>query len=137
MKQQGIPHGNSISPEDILQGLEAHVDAVGLQQAQADFRAMEGILSGLSQWSEVKRLCMELFARKRESERQREQKAELERLRAAAPSIFQMLPTAQMGVSVDGGLRPVSLTQQISGSQVFNGSITNSELNGGGTDYER
>lgn len=124
-------HDKSISPAEILQGLEAHIDAVGLQQAQADFRATECILSGISQWSEVKRLCMELFAEKREAERQREQAAELERLRAAAPNIFQVLPTAQMGVSVDGGaLRPGSFTQQISGSQVFNGNITNSEFKG-------
>lgn len=136
MKQQAITHDKSISPSEILQGLKAHIDAVGLQQAQADFRAMEGILSGISQWSEVKRLCMELFAKKREVERQREQKAELERLRAATPNIFQVLPTAQMGVNVDGRLRPVSLTQQISGSQVFNGPIIKSEFNGRGTDHE-
>ena len=130
-------HDKSISPAEILQGLEAHIDAEGLQQAQADFRAMEGILSGAGQWSEVKRLCMELFAKKRESERQREQAAELERLRAAAPNFYQLLPTAQTGVSVDGGgLRPGSLTQQISGSQVFNGSITNSEFKGGRTTHE-
>ncbi len=137
MKQQATSHDNSISPAEILQGLEAHVDVVGLQQALADFRAMEGILSGLSQWSEVKRLCMEFFAKVRARERQREQEAELERLRAAAPSIYQMLPTAQIGVNVDGGLRPGALTQEISDSQVFNGPITNSELNnGGGKDDE-
>jgi len=130
MKQPSTPHDKSISPAEILKGLEAHIDAVGLQQAQADFRAMEGILSGISQWAEVKRLCMELFATKREAERQREQKAELERLRAAAPNIFQVLPTAQMGVNVDGALRPGALTQQISGSQVFNGGIANSEFKG-------
>lgn len=91
MNQQAITHGKGISPEDILQGLEAHIDAAGLQQAQADFRAMEGILSGLSQWSEVKRLCTELFARKRESERQREQQAELERLRTDSTALEKHL----------------------------------------------
>lgn len=126
----------SISPAEIQRSLEAHIDAVGLRQAQSDFRAMEGILSGLSQWPEAKRLCGEVMARKLEAERQREEEAELKRLRASTPNIYQVLPAAQTGVSADGGLRPGSLTQHISGSQVFNGPVTNSEFNAGGTGHE-
>ena len=120
------PKGASISPTEIVERVRARIKVGGLQPALQDFEAMERILSGLGCWPEVKGPCEELFA----DERRNEQRAELERLKASAPTVFQMLPTAQAGVNVDGGLLPGSLTQKISGSQVFNGNITNSEFKG-------
>lgn len=124
MNQQNSIHAQSISPAEIAGRVEARIKVCGLKQTLVDFEAMERILSGLDCWAEVKRLCEQLFV----EERKREQRVELEHLRAMAPSIYQILPTAKTGIGMDGGTQPVSLTQQISGSQVFNGNITNSEF---------
>ena len=55
---------------------------------------MEHLLSGLPWWNWVKTEVEELFAK----ERERLERLELARAKAAAPVVYQLLPTAQTGI---------------------------------------
>ena len=73
------------------------MESEGLQEAKQSFFHMERVLSILPWWSEVKTAVQKLFA----DERKRLEQLELARAKAAAPNIYQWLPTAQSGVKMD------------------------------------
>ena len=68
----------------------------GLERTQEYFDGMEHLLSGLPWWNWVKTEVEELFAK----ERERLERLELSRAKAAAPVVYQLLPTAQTGIGV-------------------------------------
>lgn len=86
-----------ITPQEIVECVKACMESEGLQEAKQSFFHMERVLSILPWWSEVKTAVQKLFA----DERKRLEQLELARAKAAAPNIYQWLPTAQSGVKMD------------------------------------
>lgn len=58
---------------------------------------MERLLSANSWWCQIKEEVELIFAEARKQEEQRK----LERIKAGAPNIYQFMPTAQNGVSLN------------------------------------
>lgn len=86
-----------VSPTDIVERIEASLKAKGLQKTQDYFEGMEALLSGLSWWSEVKSEADTLFA----DERKRLEDLELARAEAAAAKVYQFMPAATTGVTMN------------------------------------
>lgn len=84
------------SPTDIVECVGACLDAYGLEATMDYFTGMERLLSRLPWWAEVKAESDKLFA----EERKRQEELVLARARAAAPNVYQVLPTAQAGVNI-------------------------------------
>ena len=97
MSSKTISSPAVITPQEIVECVKACVESEGLQEAKDNFSHMERVLSILPLWSEVKTAVQALFAQ----ERKRLEDLELARAKAAAPNIFQWLPTAQSGIKVD------------------------------------
>ena len=89
----------TVSSAEIVECLKACIKYQGLERTFSDFEGMEHLLSRLPIWTEVKLAAEALFA----EERQREEELVLARARAAAPNIYQVLPSAMTGVATDGG----------------------------------
>ena len=68
--------------------------AYGLERTLSYFQGMEQLLSRLPWWAEVKSAADDLFAK----ERERQEQLELARAKAAAPYVYQLLPTARSGI---------------------------------------
>lgn len=85
-----------VSPADLAECVAAYMEAHGLEKTQQHFEGMEHLISRLPCWAEVKSKVEGLFA----NERKRLEKLELERAKAAAPNIYQVLPAATAGVSM-------------------------------------
>lgn len=87
-----------VSPaKEIVERLEACLNANGLTKTQEHFAGMEQILSALPWWGMVKTAADRLFAK----ERKRQEKLELAHIRAGAPKVTQILPAATSGVDVN------------------------------------
>lgn len=84
----------AVSPAEIVECVRTYLNAKGLERTWSDFEGMERLLSRLPFWAEVKQASEELFA----EERRREEELAMARVRAAAPTILQMMPSAQAGV---------------------------------------
>lgn len=84
----------AVSPAEIVECVRTYLKAKGLERTWSDFEGMEHLLSRLPFWAEVKQASEELFA----EERRREEELLMARARAAAPTILQMMPSAQAGV---------------------------------------
>ena len=97
MSSKTISSPAVITPQEIVECVKACMESEGLQEAKDNFSHMERVLSILPLWSEVKTAVQALFAQ----ERKRLEDLELARAKAAAPNIFQWLPTAQSGIKVD------------------------------------
>lgn len=123
-------HGNgsdgtyTVSPAEIAERVRARIRSYGLEPAVRDFEAMERLMSGMEWWPETKYRVEALFAKERRLEQEAGHKAELERARASAPTIYQLMPSAMTGVS---GQQP-TVVQSIRESHVFNGNISNSDF---------
>ncbi len=87
---------HTTSPTEIVECVAAYMKARGLEPTLAAFAGMEQLLSSLSCWSEVKSQAEQMFAH----ERERQEQLELARAKAAAPNVYQFLPSAQAGVSM-------------------------------------
>lgn len=97
MSSKSISYPTVVTPTEIVACVEECMKAEGLQEAKESFFHMERVLSCLPWWGEVKAAVQKLFA----SERIRLEQLELERAKAAAPNIYQWLPTADSGIKVD------------------------------------
>lgn len=86
-----------VSPTDIVERITASLKAKGLQKTQEDYDGMERLLSGLYWWSEVKSKADTLFA----DERKRLEELELARAEAAAAKVYQFMPGATTGVTMN------------------------------------
>ena len=81
----------------IVECVAACVKTKGLQSALKDFEGMQNILSGLPIWSQIKPQADAIFA----EERIRREELELARAKAAAPSVYQIMPSAQNGINMN------------------------------------
>lgn len=89
----------TFSSAEIVECLKACIKYQGLERTFNDFQSMERLLSRMPVWAEVRLAAESLFA----EERQRQVELELAHARAAAPNIYQVLPSAMTGVATDGG----------------------------------
>ena len=100
-----MPKNSDTSPSvsmhsaEIVECVMNAIAVNGLDKAMSYFEGMEHILSRASFWSDVKKETDALFV----AERKRQEQRELERLRAAAPNVYQMLPSAQSGIGTNLG----------------------------------
>ena len=81
----------------IVECIAACVKTKGLQSALEDFEGMQNILSSLNIWNLIKQGADAIFA----EERIRLEQLELARAKAAAPAVYQILPSAQNGINVN------------------------------------
>ena len=94
MNSPRIPSPSDHATE-IVECIRASIRANGLNSTLEDFKHMEHLLSGLPWWNEVKTRVYELFAQ----ERERLEQLELARAKAGASTVYQLLPTAGIGVA--------------------------------------
>ena len=95
MSSLGIPPTSGHATE-IVACVRSCLRSKGLERTQEYFDGMEHLLSGLPWWNWVKTEVEELFAK----ERERLERLELARAKAAASVVYQLLPTAQTGIGV-------------------------------------
>lgn len=88
---------NTVSASQIVECVTACVRTKGLQRAMEDFEGMQNILSGLSIWGEIKQAVDPIFAQ----ERQRLEELELDRAKAAAPTMYQIMPGANGNINLN------------------------------------
>jgi hypothetical protein len=88
---------NTVSASQIVECIAACVKTKGLQSALEDFEGMQNILSGLQIWNQIKQGVDIIFA----DERRRLEQMELARAKAAAPTVYQILPSAMNGINVN------------------------------------
>ena len=88
---------NTVSASQIVECVAACVKTKGLQNALEDFEGMQNILSGLQIWNQIKQEVDTIFA----NERMRLEQLELARAKAAAPAVYQILPSAQNGINMN------------------------------------
>ncbi len=88
---------NTAIASQIVECVAACVKTKGLQSALKDFEGMQNILSGLPIWNQIKQGVDTIFA----DERMRLEQLELARAKAAAPAVYQILPSAQNGINVN------------------------------------
>lgn len=81
----------------IVECIAACVKTKGLQSALEDFEGMQNILSSLHIWNLIKQGADAIFA----EERIRLEELELARAKASAPSVYQIMPSAQNGINVN------------------------------------
>ncbi|MBO4892108.1 MAG: hypothetical protein J5502_05820 [Prevotella sp.] len=96
MSNQG-PLPTVVSSTEIVERIAASLNAKGLQKTQEYFEGMEHLLSGLACWGVVKTKADELFA----AERKRLEELELARAEAAAAKVYQFMPGATTGVTMN------------------------------------
>ena len=96
MSNPGTPSPFGHTTEEIVACVKACLESKGLERTQEYFDGTELLLSALPWWNEVKKAVEALFAQ----ERKRLEQLELARAKAAAPNVYQLLPTAQTGISV-------------------------------------
>ena len=88
---------NTAIASQIVECIAACVKTKGLQSALEDFEGMQNILSGLQIWNLIKQEADTIFA----NERMRLEQLELARVKAAAPSVYQIMPSAQNGINMN------------------------------------
>ena len=88
---------NTAIASQIVECIAACVKAKGLESALKDFEGMQNILSSLNVWSLVKPQADAIFA----EERIRREELELARAKASAPSVYQIMPSAQNGINMN------------------------------------
>ena len=88
---------NTVSATQIVECVAACVKVHGLQRALEYFNGMENILSGQPFWGLVKQGVDPVFA----NERLRLENLELERAKASAPQVYQILPSAQNPININ------------------------------------
>ena len=88
---------NTVSASQIVECVAACVKTKGLQHALEDFEGMQNILSGLQIWNQIKQGVDTVFA----NERMRLEQLELERAKAAAPAVYQIMPSAVNGINLN------------------------------------
>ena len=88
---------NNVSASQIVECIAACVKTKGLQSALEDFEGMQNILSSLHIWNLIKQGADAIFA----DERKRLEQLELARAKAAAPAVYQILPSAQNGINMN------------------------------------
>ena len=81
----------------IVECIAACVKTKGLQSALEDFEGMQNILSSLHIWNLIKQGADAIFA----DERIRLEELELARAKASAPSVYQIMPSAQNGINMN------------------------------------
>ena len=98
-----ISAGLSISQERVVVVLMRVIDTEGIEAAQEKFRVLNELFCTEEGWAACASAVYDLFAEQQKRLHREQLAQELERARAAAPTIVQMLPSAQMGVATDGG----------------------------------
>ena len=88
---------NTAIASQIVECIAACVKTKGLQSALEDFEGMQNILSSLHIWNLIKQGADAIFA----DERKRLEELELARAKASAPSVYQILPSAQNGINMN------------------------------------
>ena len=88
---------NTAIASQIVECIAACVKTKGLQSALEDFEGMQNILSSLHIWNLVKQGADAIFA----DERKRLEELELARAKASAPSVYQIMPSAQNGINMN------------------------------------
>ena len=114
-----------VSPAEIVERIAASLKAKGLQKTQKYFEGMEALLSGLSWWSEVKSEADTLFA----NERKRLEELELARAEAAATKLYQFMPGATTGVTMNNTQFGGSMYEIKENQEVKFGDSNNGEEN--------
>ena len=105
---------NTVSASQIVECVAACVKVHGLNRALEFFNGMENILSGQPFWGQVKQGVDPVFA----NERQRLEQLELARAKAAAPTMYQIMPGAQTPINInnptfDGAMYEIKDNQEV------------------------
>ena len=114
-----------VSPTEIVERIAASLKAKGLQRTQEDYEGMEHLLSGLAWWNEVKTAADTLFA----NERMRLEDLELARAEAAAAKVYQFMPGATTGVTMNNTQFGGSMYEIKENQEVKFGDSNNGEEN--------